>query len=355
MHHGHTYPSETIRMLTDSASAVVPVDGSLNRIRAARFQSPGFSHDTWGAMADMGWLGLRVGEAAGGLDLGLPEAVALARVLGGGLVPEPYLASLFALDLMEAAGLHLGMAAVLAGDMIVLPAWQSAPDAMDPKAGVMVSGGRLSGTKVAVPAGADRFVVTTRDGVALVPRDAEGLTITGIAMHDGTFRETLTFDAVACEVHPCAGMENSLYEAMLLHAACLHGAAARAFEITLDYLRTRTQFEVPIGSFQALQHRATEIKVQLELARAVTDAAATALDAGQAQARSRMAVLRARARAGGLARLVAREAVQMHGAIGYTDEADIGLFTRKLMVEAGQLAPEVRLRAQFMALREAAA
>ncbi len=85
------------------------------------------------------------------------------------------------------------------------------------------------------------------------------------------------------------------------------------------------------------------------------DAAATALDAGQAQRRTRMAVLRARTRAGGLARLVAREAVQMHGAMGYTDEADIGLFTRKLMVEAGQFAPEFRLRAQFMALREAAA
>ncbi len=250
MHDEPTDPSETIRMLTDSASAVVSVDRSLSRIRAARFQSPGFSRDTWGAMAGLGWLGLRVGEAAGGLDLGVREAVALARVLGGGLVPEPYLASLFALDLLEAAGLNLDMAPVLSGDVIVLPAWQAAPDAPDPKAGVTVCGGRLTGIKIAIPSGAELFVVTARDGIALVPRDAQGLTITGIAMHDGTFRETLTFDAVACEVHPCAAMDKCLHDAMLLQAAYLQGAAARAFEITLDHLRMRTQFDLPIGSFR---------------------------------------------------------------------------------------------------------
>ena len=165
----------------------------------------------------------------------------------------------------------------------------------------------------------------------------------------------LTFDAVHCEVHRCASVVDCLYDAMLLHARLLQGTAERAFEITLDYLRTRKQFDAAIGSFQALQHRATEIKVQLDLARAAIDAAAMALDGGQPPEPTRMAVLRARVRAGGLARLVAREAVQMHGAIGYTDEADIGLFVRKLMVEAGQFAPEFRLRAEFMDLRDAAA
>ena len=74
--------AENVRMLTDSASAVVPADGSLDRVRAARFQPPGFSRDDWETMVDMGWLGLRVGEEAGGLGLGMREAVALSRVSG---------------------------------------------------------------------------------------------------------------------------------------------------------------------------------------------------------------------------------------------------------------------------------
>lgn len=345
---------ENIRMLSESASAVVPDDGSLGRIRAARFQFPGFSRDVWTPLSEMGWLGLRVREDAGGLALGLREAVALSRILGAGLVPEPFLPSLFALSLMEAAKVEDRIGSVLSGSTIAVPAWQSARATLDPAGGVAVKDGRLHGTKVAVAAGADVYVVTTPEGLALVSRDAEGLTATPVQMHDGTFRANLHFDAVPCEIHPCAAMQDCLYEAMLLHAGFLHGTAERAFEMTLEYLRLRKQFDVPIGSFQALQHRATEIKVQLDLTRAAVDAAATALDHGQT-ARLPMAILRARSRAGGLARLVAREAVQMHGAIGYTDEADIGLFVRKLMVEAGQFAPEPLLRAQFMALRDAAA
>ncbi len=341
-------------MLSESASAVVPDDGSLDRIRAARFQFPGFSRDVWTTIAEMGWLGLRVGEGAGGLGLGVREAMALSRGLGAGLVPEPFLSSLFALSLMEAAQVEDRIQAVMGGDTIVVPAWQSAPNALDTAGGVSVSDGRLHGTKVAVAAGADVFAVTTLEGLALVPGDADGLTITPVQMQDGTFRVELKFDGVACETHPCASMQECLREAMLLHAGFLHGTAERAFEITLTYLRTRTQFDVPIGSFQALQHRATEIKVQLELARAAIDAAAVAFDQGAPSERLALGILRARSRAGGLARLVAREAVQMHGAIGYTDEADIGLYVRKLMVEAGQFAPEFRLRTEFMNVREVA-
>lgn len=345
---------ENIRMLSASASAVVPVGGSFDRIRAARFHYPGFSRDTWMAVAEMGWLRVRLREEAGGLALGVREAMALSRIFGAGLVPEPFLSSLFALSLMEAAAAGSGIGAVVEGETIVAPAWQSAPNSLDPAGGVSVKDGRLHGTKVAVAAGADIFAVTTSAGLALVPCDADGLTIKRVPMHDGTFREELHFDAVPCEIHICETAQGCLYEAMLLHAGFLQGTAERAFEMTLEHLRLRTQFDASIGSFQALQHRATEIKVQLELSRAAIDAAAAAFDRGRTE-QFLMAILRARSRAGGLARLMAREAVQMHGAIGYTDAADIGLFVRKLMVEAGQFAPEYQLRSQFMSLREAAA
>lgn len=348
---------ENARMLTESASAVVPFDGTIERVRKARFHAPGFSRDVWANIVDMGWLGIRISEDSGGLALGLRETVVLSGLLGRGLVPEPFIAVTFALNLLQDAGLVAEIDAVLSGAVIVVPAWQARPDSLDVMGGTEIFGGRLRGAKIAVcgGAGADVFAVTTPDGLALVPRDAAGLTVTPVPMHDGTFQATLNFDNVTCDIHPIGATQDRLSEAMLIHAGYLLGVAERAFEITLDYLRMRKQFEAPIGSFQALQHRATEIQVQRDLARAAIGAAAASIDLGQSPERSRMAVLRARSRAGGLARLVAREAVQMHGAMGYTDEADIGLFVRKAMVEAGQFAPEFRLREQFMALREAAA
>jgi len=341
---------ENIRMLSDSASAVVPSDGTLDRVRAIRFVEPGFSPETWAKMLDLGWLGILVSEDAGGLGLGLRETVALCSVLGQGVVPEPFIPAVLGLGLLEKAGLWEELNAGLGGEVLLVAAWQASADGMDPRGGVVVADGRLSGNKIAVGGGmgADLFVVTTPEGVTLVPRGAAGLTVTPMQMHDGTFHAHLIFDEVPCDVHPCIGLDESLQDAMLLHAGYLLGVSDRAFAITLDYLRTRQQFDAPIGRFQALQHRATEIKVQLELTRAVIGAAASARDLGGDATRTHMAILRARARAAGLARLVAREAIQMHGAIGYTDEADIGLFVRKAMVEAGQFAPEYRLRKRFM-------
>ncbi len=344
--------AENIRMLVESAGAVVPEDGSLDRIRAARHQAPGFERDVWSTMGEMGWLAILSNEDVGGLGLGLREAVALCAVLGRGLVPEPAVSALHAIRLTEQAGAVPQDA--LTGDIVMVAAWQSSPLSLEPSKGVELTDGTLSGTKIAVDGGtgADVFAVTTPQGLVLVPRDAAGLTSTAIPMHDGTICAELHFDRVAATSLPCPDVDNPLYEAMLLHAGYLMGVSEQAFEITLDYLRVRKQFDVPIGSFQALQHRATEIKVQLELARAAIHAAATALDHKAEATVAQMSVLRARTRAGGLARLVAREAVQMHGAIGYTDEADIGLYTRKVMVAAGQYGSDAPLRSQFMALRE---
>lgn len=344
--------AENIRMLVESAGAVVPEDGTLDRVRAARHRSPGFDRDIWSTMGQMGWLAILSGEQVGGLGLGLREATALCTVLGCGLVPEPVVSALFAARLAESAGLLAKTA--LTGQTVMVAAWQATPLGLDPADGIRLQGTRLSGAKIAVDGGcgADLFAITTPQGVAVIPRDAAGLSIRGIAMHDGTLCAELRFDKVEAQIRPCLDQDDILHGAMVLHAACLLGVSERSFDITLDYLRVRKQFNVPIGSFQALQHRASEIKIQLELARASIDAAAAALDLGQDRPLARMAALRARTRAGGLARLIAREAVQMHGAIGYTDEADIGLYVRKAMVTVGQFGSEATLRARFMDLRD---
>ncbi len=144
----------------------------------------------------------------------------------------------------------------------------------------------------------------------------------------------------------------ALDEAALGTAAYLLGVAERAFEITLDYLKQRRQFGQVLASFQALQHRAADMKIQLTLTRASVEGAALELDAGVAPARRAAVVSRAKARAADTAILVGREAIQMHGAIGYADECDIGLFTRKAMTVANEFGSAMAHRRRFMRLAD---
>ncbi|CUH80986.1 acyl-CoA dehydrogenase family protein [Tropicibacter naphthalenivorans] len=183
-------------------------------------------------------------------------------------------------------------------------------------------------------AGADLFAVLTGRGVALVDRGAAGVTVDAPETLDGARLGAVSFDTVAAEFLPCANPDAVLDSATLAHAAYLLGLSDAALDITLDYLRIREQFGRPIGSFQSLQHRATEMKIQLELTRAAVEATARRFDTGADATARKHGAARCHLRAGTLAMHVSREAIQMHGAMGITDEADIGLYVRKAMTEA---------------------
>ncbi len=139
-------------------------------------------------------------------------------------------------------------------------------------------------------------------------------------------------------------------EAALATSAYLLGVSERAFEMTLDYLKVRRQFDQSLAAFQALQHRMVDMKIQLTLCRASVEGAAAALDAGVDSTARALAVSRAKSRAADTAMLVAREAIQLHGAIGYTDEYDVGLFVRKAMVVANQYGTAAAHRSRYAAL-----
>ena len=124
----------------------------------------------------------------------------------------------------------------------------------------------------------------------------------------------------------------------------------RAFAMTLTYLKTRQQFGKPIGSFQALAHRAADLKIQVALTRASVEAAAVTLDTSSVTAVRRAAVSRAKARASDAAMRITREAIQMHGGIGYTDEYDVGLYLRKAMVLANLFGSAELHRARYAEL-----
>ncbi|MFJ4375581.1 acyl-CoA dehydrogenase family protein [Pseudomonas japonica] len=325
---------ENIRMIRDSAVAFAPAS-ELARVRGLRYQTPGFDRAVWREMADNGWLGLSLPEARGGIGLGMAEYCALLEVFGAALLPEPFVPAVLAARLLDGEQLS----AQLGGERLLLPALQEEIDSLSTAQGAThLHNGKVSGRKLCIPmaGAADGFLVSTPEGLALVEAKAPGVKLEIVVTQDGGHFGHLHLHEVTAEslpLHPPA-LDYALDEAALGTAAYLLGVAEQAFALTLDYLRTRKQFGQTIGTFQVLQHRAVDLKLQLALWRASLDAAAAACDGGAPAGQRRAAVSRAKARAADAALLVTRQAVQLHGAIGYTDECDVGLYLRKAMTLA---------------------
>ena len=339
--------SESLRMIRDSAAGLAPRTGDLRRIRSLRFTEPGFDRGVWRQMCEMGWPGLLVSEDRGGSALGVQEFCALTEELGASLLPEPLIPVTFAAMLLPDD--HVGP--VLSGERIVLPAWQEKPHSIDLVGDCALSGGRLNGRKmfVSMAAGADAFLVTVSGGLALVDRDAPGVHVVSTQAQDGGSFATVTFDSAPAEF--IAGdASDALEVAALATSAYLLGAMDRVFGITMEYLKTREQFGRKIGSFQALQHRSADLKIQLELTRAVVNAAARTMDEATDARVRKAAVSRAKARASDAASIMTRGCIQLHGGIGYTDAADPGLFLRKMMVLAPMFGSAALHRARYHAM-----
>jgi alkylation response protein AidB-like acyl-CoA dehydrogenase len=339
---------EGLRLIRDSVAAIVPPGGDLKRIRALRFTEPGFDPAVLREMGELGWLGLRVCEADGGAGLGLAELCAVAEGIGAGLVPEPLIGVAVIAPLLP----EPWRTPVILGEKLVLPAWQEKANEFPPPHNpVPQADGEktVSAKKLFIPmaSGADAFLVTTSTGLALVPRDAPGLTLDLDRTQDGGHFGTLTLSGT-----PATPVDGALPldEAALATAAYLLGVMDRAFALTLDYLRTRQQFGRAIGSFQVLQHRCADLRIQIALTRASVEAAAATYDAHGPTPLARAAISRAKARAAEASMLVTRQAIQLHGGIGYTDEADIGLYLRKAMVLANLYGSAAIHRARYAAL-----
>ncbi|WP_048440118.1 acyl-CoA dehydrogenase family protein [Caenimonas sp. SL110] len=320
---------ERLELIRDSAASVVPRDAGAARARALRFSQPGFDRAQWKQMCGLGWGGLRVPEAQGGSGFDVTALCAVAQQLGASLSPEPFIAVAGAAQLLRGST----QTQVMAGDEIVVPAWNERAHDLDTAGRTQFRGGKVSGTKRLVSAGhaADAFLVSTNQGLALVRKDAPGVTVSTVKLHDGGFTADVVFAEAPGEA--IAGSLDSVFEeCALANAAYLLGTMEAAFDITLAYMQVRKQFGKPIGSFQALQHRAVDLKIQIELTRAViNDAAAQFDDDSTSLADRQTLVSRAKMRAGDAGMLVAKEAVQFHGAMGMTDECDIGLYARKIL------------------------
>jgi alkylation response protein AidB-like acyl-CoA dehydrogenase len=238
---------------------------------------------------------------------------------------------------------------VLSGKKIILPAWREEIGEAWTCNRVHVVDGKITGRKILVPtaAAADAFVVTTPEGAAIVERGGPGVEITLSKSQDGSYFGTIDFANT-----PCTAIGGNIALAMnelaLAHGAYLLGAAERAFEITMEYLGIREQFGRLIGTFQVLQHRSADAKIQLALSRAVLDEAVVSVAANRSAIEQTKCVARALARISDTAMLIARESVQMHGAIGVTDEHDIGLYCRKILSIYNQFGSASTNRHRFL-------
>jgi alkylation response protein AidB-like acyl-CoA dehydrogenase len=334
--------------------------------RAARPQfEMGFNRDHWSAFAELGWLGLPIPEASGGFG-GTPlDTMILMEAFGTGLVAEPFVPAVVVAGSILAAGSGTFAAALLAdlleGSKIATLAYAEPQAGYEP-ATVTTTARRdgesfiIDGHKVAVPyaVAADYVVVSvrtggasdSREGISLVAvaKDAPGVTRRDYETYDERRASDITFEKVQVPHDAVIGkidgglpiLDRALDLGNVALCAEAVGAMAALHRGTVDYIKTRTQFGRPIGSFQALQHRAVDMLVQLELARAITTYAASVVG-GADGAASRRAAAAAKVQICESSRYVGEQAIQLHGAIGLTEELFIGHYVKRLTVLAREL------------------
>jgi len=366
---------DTLKLLDDAAAAYARPDCARNR--ALRGSADGYDRARWREMADLGWTAVVVPEAAGGLGLGCAAAATIATRLGQAAFPEPYAAAAVLSPWCASRGDGPAAARMLpdmlGGDCVVGLAWQNpvgdlAPQAAAVRAEPDADGVRLAGeARFCAPASADAFIVSARtpQGLALyrVARTQPGLEVIAEPSADGAALARLRFanahlPADACVASPATAealLRDAIDAGTVVIAAELVGLMDRALDMTLEYLRTRKQFGKPIGSFQALQHRAVDIWIQRQLARAAVDAAIAVLESPAADAAARTrAASSAKARAAHAALLLCNQAVQLHGAIGYTDDYDLGIYLNRALTLAAWMGNAAEHRRRWGVLTDAA-
>ncbi len=322
--------SEDQQLLRSSARDFLERELPLEKTRQTMEHDPrGFDRDAWRKMAEMGYLGLHVPEAAGGQGLGVVELAIVLEEMGRVCLPGPYLDAAIAAGLLaDAGGQERLLAAVVTGQKLVTLARHDAAFLGENGETVAFRGGRVSGRKyfVASAAEADALLVATPEGVAV----AEGpFEVTPLETFDLSQRfARVDLDHAATLVGPPALLERSDTLAATAAAAMLLGLMSRALELTLDYTKTRQAFGRAIGTFQALQHRLAEMLLRAESTRSAVYRGAWCIDAGDSDAPLTAAV--AKAYAGDSARLVCGESIQMHGGIGFTWELDLHFYLKRV-------------------------
>lgn len=351
--------NEDQAMLRDTARDFVADSAPVSHMRKLRDDNDqtGFSRDLWKQFADMGFTGILIDEAQGGLGLGHVEAGVVLEEIGRNLSPSPFLqTAVAAVEAMKGTPhAERWFPGILAGETVAALAIDEGAkhrNSVAMKAERAGNGFKLTGAKQFVHHGhvADVVIVAARtagaaydqDGVTLfaVPKDAAGMTAKAERLTDASLAARIEFDGVEVDADAVIGevdagrtpLDRLLRAGRAGAAAEMLGVGAGAMDMTVNYLKERKQFGTLIGTFQALQHRASHLYSEMEVARAAVLKAQQLLDAGDEKADAAVSV--AKAMTGLATMLSVQEGIQMHGGIGMTDEYDIGFYMKRQRVLA---------------------
>ena len=344
------YLDDDQAVLRDTVREFMAAEGNISaQLRKYRDMGckDGFGHALWRQFGEMGFTGILVDEADGGMGMGHVEAGIVMEEIGRNLTPSPFLVTAIAVveALRGTALRERWLPGIVAGETVAALAIDEgskhAPERVNMQAERAGNGFRLTGAKqfVVQGASADFFVVAARaeEGLTLfaVEKEAGGLEVEGVRLTDSSIGARIRFDGVEVDADAVIGEvgEGESVLARVLNAARagaaseMVGVASGATAMTVDYLKQRKQFGRLIGEFQALQHRAAHLYCEIEIARAATLKAQQLLDEGSDEAELMVSV--AKAKAGRVSTLAVQEGVQMHGGIGMTDEYDIGFYMKR--------------------------
>ena len=353
--------NEEQTMLRDSARGLIRDKAPVSHLRQLRDtrDATGFSRDLWREFAEMGFSGLLVPENFGGSGLGCVEAGVVMEEIGRTLMPSPFLAS----AVLAASALSRGGSAAqkseylpkisdgsLLAALAIDEGTKHRPLMTKMQAVRSGNGFRLNGDKAFVVDGhtADLMIVAARTAGAAGERDgltlflvdprARGIATERTEMVDSHNAARIRFDNVEVNADGVLGevdqggalLQGVLNIGRAAVASEMVGLSEEVFGRTVSYLRERRQFGKAIGEFQALQHRAAQLYIEIEITRAAVLKALQTLDGDADHAAA--AVATAKSRAGSTATLAVQEAVQMHGGMGMTDQFDIGFFMKRARV-----------------------
>lgn len=375
--------NEQLDMLRSSALDFTAGHTDHKRLREHRQKLPGYDAALVAKMAGLGWFGILVPEEYGGLGLGFGEMAVVLQELGKGLLAEPLLSTVVLAGQTILHGSNEALKQDLLPRMVegtLLPcvAWQEQEGglALMPALTVADSEGgrtRLTGRKRFVGGAGESggYLVTARSaqpggdmaGIYWVPAGAKGLEVSHEWRADGTPSAILVLDGVEVESGhvlsaPSAaaleGLGRAVDQTCVMASAETLGVIEATLKMTLEYMRNRVQFGKAIGTFQALQHRAADLYIQQELVRAVLDDAVQTLDGGSDADTCSKIASRCKSRSSEAGLRITREAIQLHGAIGFTDEYDLGLYVKRALVLSAWLGNSTAHRRRFALLNAAA-
>jgi alkylation response protein AidB-like acyl-CoA dehydrogenase len=343
------------RMLADLLGRFVDERYGIDERNCAAYGGAGYDPEKWRELAELGVLSALFDEAAGGFGGSGFDIMVVFEALGRGLVVEPFLGALMVGHALAAVGgQEDALARIMSGEMIAAFAHEEADGEVATRAVATANGWHIDGVKVAViqaEAASLLLVSATVDGeegssLFLLPVGTAGLAIHGYGLIDGGRAGDVSLSAV--EVGPDAlvgsvgradaPIGRALGVGLLALSAEALGAMLAAKDMTVDYLRTRKQFGVPIGKFQALQHRMAVLLIEIEQARSAVINAAAAMT-GDPQAREQ-ALSAAKYTVGRTGNLVSQEVIQLHGGIGMTWELPLSHYAKRLTMIDHQLGDE---------------